>query len=95
MTAITSQAGMFTFQHIASLLVVKRFRVPLDQREIFPIVFGVTAHALLAGARRDVISRMQPFACGKAAGDLSVAFQALKGSLASQFVTGGAVGGPG
>ena len=88
---ITFDSGVLAFQDIPGLFVVKGLCIPLDQREICPVVLGVTAGALLAGAGREVIRRVQPPVSLKTAGDLGVAFQALKRRLAAKLVTSGAV----
>ena len=55
-------------------------------------MFGVAARAFLAGARRDVVGSMEPFVSLKPAGNFSMTFQALKGRLAAELVTGHTVG---
>lgn len=46
--AVAVQSSMFTFKGIARLLVIERLDIPLDQRKIFAIVFGVATRTLLA-----------------------------------------------
>jgi len=45
--AIAVQPTVFSFKRVSRLFVVECFDVPFDQREIFAIVFRVTARALL------------------------------------------------
>ena len=46
---------MLALEGITRLLVVEGLRVPLDQREVEPVMIGVALHALLAGSRPDSI----------------------------------------
>lgn len=55
MTSIAGESCVFTLKGVSRLLVVECFRVPLDEREVLTIVFGVTARALLARTRLDVV----------------------------------------
>ena len=77
---------MLALKYVPRLPVVERFDVPFDKREILAIVFGVTACALLAGARRDVVSRMQPLAGAKVRANFGMAIQALERRLSTKFV---------
>lgn len=88
---VALESGVLAFQDIPGLFVVKGFCIPFDQGEICAVVLRVTAGALLAGAGRDVIRRVQPLVSLKTAGDLGVAFHALEGRLAAKLVTTGAV----
>ena len=92
MALVTFQSGVLAFQHIAGLFMIESPGIPLDEREIAAVVFGVAASALLAGAGRDVVARMQPLVSLQAAGDFRVAVQALEGCLAAELVTVHAVG---
>jgi len=56
--AIAGEPCVLSFQGIAGLFVVECFGVPLDQRKIFAVMFGVATCTILAGARLDVISGM-------------------------------------
>ena len=91
---VAFQSGMLAFEHISSFLMVKRLGIPLDQREILPIMFRVAAGTFLARAWGKVVCGVQALVGFQAAGDLSVALQALKSGLATKFVTTGAIGGP-
>ena len=90
--SIASKARVLALKRVARLLVFKRFYVPLDKWEIFAIVFRVAARALLAGARRNVVSRMQSLAGAEPRGDFGVAVQALERRLSTELVASGAVG---
>lgn len=83
---------MLAFQHITGQLVIETFRVPFNQRKIFPVVVGVATRALLARSRLDVVGRMQPFVRGDAVGNFRMTFQALECSFASELMAGGAIG---
>lgn len=91
---VTGQAGVFALERVSALLVVEGPRVPLDEREVFPVVVRVAAHTFLAGARRHVVSGMQSLVCREPGSNLPVAVQAFEGSLSrGQLVTAGAVAG--
>jgi len=53
--ALASQPRMFAFQRVTSLPVLEGLHIPLDEREIFPVMLGVAAAAFLAGGGREVI----------------------------------------
>ena len=59
MAPIASQSGVLTFKPVTGLIVIEALDIPLDQREVFPVMFGVTARTLLARAGIDVVGRMQ------------------------------------
>ena len=49
--SVAASAGhsrMFTFENITGELVIERLGIPLDERKILPVVFGVAARALIA-----------------------------------------------
>lgn len=48
MALVTGQACMLAFESVSRFFVVEILEIPLDQREIFAVVLGVTARALLA-----------------------------------------------
>lgn len=48
MTFVAGKAGMLAFKDVSRLLVVESMDIPLDERKIFAIVFGVATGALLA-----------------------------------------------
>ena len=91
MALVAFEAGVLAFQDVPGFFVVKGLCIPLDQGEIFAIVLGVAPGALLAGAGRDVVGRMQTLVSLKAAGNLGVAFQTFQGCLAAEFMTTGAI----
>ena len=62
MAFVACQTSVLAFEQVSRFLVIERLDVPFDQREIFAIVFRVTARALLAGTGRNVVSRMQSLA---------------------------------
>ena len=91
---VAGQTGMFAFQQISGFLVVKLVRIPLDQREIRPIVIGVAADAFLAGAGQNVIGPVQPALGGDSRANIGVAADAFELRLAAaELVAVGAVGG--
>ena len=92
MAAIARQPCMLAFERVSGLFVVKSLDIPLDQREIFSIVFRVAARALLARSWIDVIGRMQSLMRSDARGNLAVTIQTLQSRCRSQFVATGAVG---
>lgn len=53
------QTCVLAFQHVARLLVIEAVDVPLDQREVLPVVIGVAAGTILAGTGFDVVRSMQ------------------------------------
>lgn len=90
---IAFQAGVLALKKVSRVFMVEGLRVELDQREIFAVVFGMALGAFLAGALRDVVSRVKSAMGGQAAGDFGVAFQALEGGLSAELVTTRAIGG--
>src|SRR5579859_5190309 len=92
MALTTGQASVFTFEKVAGVLVVKGFDVPLDQREVFAVVLGVAAGALLAGAWGNVVGGVKSLVSRKARRNLSVTVQALQGGLPAEFMAAGTVG---
>jgi hypothetical protein len=62
---VTGQASMLAFEEVSRFLVIESFDIPLDQREIFPVVLRVAAGAFLAGAGRNVIGGVQAFVSRK------------------------------
>ena len=49
------QARVLAFENVSRFSMVESLGVPLHQRKIFAVVFGVTARAFLARTRRNVI----------------------------------------
>ena len=89
---VTGQARVLAFQQVSRFLVIERLDVPLDQREVFPVVLRVATGTFLTGARRDVIGGVQAFMSGKPGRDFGVTVQALQRRLAAELVATGAVG---
>lgn len=58
-TLAALQPCVLAFEDVSSLFVVEGLWVPFHEREIFTIVFGVTARAFLARACGDIVGRMQ------------------------------------
>ena len=48
MALVTGQPGMLTLEGVSRFFVIEALEIPLDQREVFAIVLGVAARALLA-----------------------------------------------
>ena len=84
---IAGQTGMLALKRVPGVPMIERLDVPFNEREVFSIVLGVTARALLAGSGRDVVRRVQTFVSGKAAGNLGMAIQTLQRRLTSELVT--------
>jgi|SRR5579863_1815821 len=47
-TLVAGHTGMLAFEKIAGFLVIESFDIPLDKREIFPVVLGMAPRAFLA-----------------------------------------------
>ena len=62
---VAGQASMLAFEEVSRFLVIEGFDIPLDQREIFPVVLRVAAGAFLAGTLGDVIGGVQAFVSRK------------------------------
>ena len=87
------EARVLPLQGIAGLLVIERLRIPLDDREVAPVVIGVAFGALLARTRPQPVRRVQPLVSIQPSGDLRVTVQAFESRLStSQLVTRGAIG---
>ena len=85
---------MLAFERVSSLLVIESLAIPLDQREIFSVMFRVTARAFLARAGIDVIGRMQSLMRSDARRDLAMTVQTLESRRRSEFVATSTVCGP-
>jgi len=48
MALVTRQSGVLTLEGVSRLFVIEALDIPLDQREVFSVVLGVAARALLA-----------------------------------------------
>ena len=93
MAASAGYSGVFAFENIAGKLVIEGLRVPLDERKILTVVFGVAAGTLIARALRNVVSSVEPFARSKTGCNFSVAVEAPQRGSGTKLVTSGAVGG--
>lgn len=82
---------MLALKYVSGLLVIERLDVPLNEREIFTVMFRVAARALPAGAGRNVISRMQSLMRAHSTRDFIVAVKAFERRLAAELVATGAV----
>lgn len=91
MALVAGQGGMFAFERVSSLLVIEGLDVPLDQRKICAVMFGMAAGALLTRTWLDVVGRMQSLFCRNAGPDLTMALQTFQRALASELVTACAV----
>ena len=89
------EAGVLAFQGPACLAVVElaQRRLPLDQREAFPIVLGMaTGAGLAAGIFGDDAGVIALAGCDPL-GNFGVAVEALEAGLTAQAMALGAVGG--
>lgn len=84
MALLASQAGMFAFQAIARKAVVKLClrRLPMNEMEIFAIVFQMAAHAFLAVRISHLNLGVITMLGLKPLGNLFMAIQALEGRRA-------------
>lgn len=92
MAASTGQARMLAFENIAGKFVIECFRIPLNERKVFPVMLGVATGTLLARSLGDVVGGVQTLVRGDARPDFSVAFDALQGGAGAKFMTSGTVG---
>ena len=98
MTFLAVQPGVLSLQRVAGLGVVKPFGrgIPLDEIEIFAVVFGVAGNAGFAGGALREQRRMQAAIFLETIGNERVAVQALEGGASgTELVTRGAHGRPG
>ena len=86
------QPCMLALENVPGIFVIEGFGIPLDQREIFTIVLGMTAGALLAGTARNVVGRVQALVSGKPGRDFGVTVQAFERRLAAEFMATCAIG---
>jgi len=92
MAFLTFDADMLPFQQVARLFMIKGLGVELRNREIKPVMVGVTLGTSLAEAGLQTVREVQAFVSREPPCDLGVTFQALEGSFpARQFVAGSAV----
>ncbi len=88
-------AHMFALQQIPGELVVERLRVPLDERKILAVVFGVALRALIARPWRNVVGGVQSLVRRQSSGNFGVTLESFQRSRRAKLVTGSAVGGAG
>ena len=88
---VAFQTGVLALQHISGLVMVERLGVPLDERKILPVVFGVAACAFLARSGRNVVGGVESPVSLEAAGNLSMAFQTFEGGLTAELVATGTI----
>jgi hypothetical protein len=94
MAFLTFDSSMLSFQDVARLFMIKGLRVELGNREIKPIVVGVTLGTSLAGAGLKTVGEVQAFVSREARCDLGVTFKTLESSFpARQLMAGGTVRG--
>lgn len=91
MTLHAGEGGVLALEWISSLLVIESLDVPLDQRKICAVMFGMATGALLAGSWLEVVGRMQALFRRNARPDLTMALQTFQCALASELVTACAV----
>ncbi len=93
MALVARKASVLAFQRVSGFFVIERLGVPLDQREIFAIVLGVTSSALLTRSWRDVVGRMQAPVRRQTTGNFCMALETLQRSLAAELMATSAVRG--
>ena len=91
--ASAGHSGMLAFENVTGELVIEGLGVPLDERKILTVVFGVAAGALIAGALRNVVGSVKSLARGETGRNFSVAVETLQRGRGTELVTSGAVGG--
>jgi len=77
-TAFAAQALMFALEHESGLLVVESGTIEFHDREVAAIVLRMASCTLLAGARRNRVSGVQPAMGSHAFADVRVALDALE-----------------
>ena len=87
MASFAGYTSMFAFENITGELVIEDLCVPLDEREIFTVVFGVTLGTLIARSLRNVVCGVESLARGQSSCNFSVAVKALQRSHGAEFVT--------
>jgi hypothetical protein len=92
--AAALQPSVLALKCVSRLLVIENFCVPLNQREVFPVVVGVATDALLAGAWLHVVSGVQAFTGSEARRDLTMTVETAKCSFSSgKLMAASAIGG--
>ncbi len=89
---VAIETGVLAFESVSRLFVIKSLDVPLDEREVFAVMFGVTAGALLARTHRNVVGGVQASMGGDARADFGMALHAFQGGLSAELVATGAIG---
>ena len=84
---------VLAFQSIAGLAMIELLlrRLPVDEAEVFTVVFGMAARAILVWIVSLDHSRVEALVCGEALVDFSVAVQTLEASAAAELVAAGAL----
>lgn len=80
MTTLALQARVFAFQRISGLVVVEAllWRIPVHERKVSAIVFGMAARAFLAGAVFGDQGCVQPALLVQAPSNLRMAIQTFE-----------------
>ena len=91
MALVAGHVLMFSFQNVARQLVVKRLRVPLDEREIFAVVLRVALGTGVVTAFGKVVGGVQPLAHAQPSGDFRMAGEALQRRRRTELVAVGAM----
>lgn len=90
--AIACQTRVLSLKRISSLLVIKGTGIPFDDREIFPVMVRMAAHATLTRTRWKTIGRVESAMRSDAPGNLCVTFKTLERGLSGgKLVAGRAV----
>src|SRR5438105_7869487 len=95
MAARTRNSGVLTLKHIPCLAVIKgpRRRVPADERELLPVVFGVAADAFLSGAAHRSETGVQAALSSHSCRNVGMTFRAFEaGRTGREFVASCALG---
>lgn len=93
MALAAGQSRVLAFQQIPRLFMIKGSGVPLDEREIFAIMLGVAAGALLARSGWNVVGGVQPSMRRDSRADFGVTTDALQRYLSAEFMATRAIGG--
>lgn len=94
MTAVAGKSRVLTLQDVAGLAVIEAAGrwSPLDKREVFPVVLGVTLGATLTRVGRQLVRSVQTAIGFQATGNFGVALETLQFALGADLVTGSAMG---
>jgi len=91
MALVAGQSDVLALEQISGFLVVESLDVPLDDGEIFAVMFGMTARAFLTGAWGKVVGGVQASVRREPGCNLGVALQAFQGRLPAELVATGAI----